>query len=67
MQVNSSGLSEGQYLINDNGHINQRSQAYINLSKQYVPEKKVQVTVGPGHYNPVISDFEKVIKSSPSS
>jgi len=48
---------EGTYLINDNGHINQRSQSYISLAK--APEKEQSnANLGPGSYESV-STFKK--------
>jgi hypothetical protein len=58
------GLAEaGAYLLNDNGHINQRTESFVNLaSKQKVsPLARMQSSaeLGPGQYETAISDFNR--------
>lgn len=54
----SRGIGDdGTYLINDNGHINQRSQSYISLAKQPI-QPVDRENVGPGQYESV-SAFKK--------
>jgi len=55
----TKGISEsGSYLLNDNGHINQRTQPYISLSKAHRPSSdNLMDKPGPGQYEALASDF----------
>lgn len=57
----SQGIGDdGTYLINDNGHINQRSQSYVSLNKSQQSEKEPPNShIGPGTYDYHLKDHIK--------
>lgn len=56
----AKGIGEaGSYLLNDNGHINQRTQNYLGLTVQRKKDTSQEAFVGPGSYQNKASDFER--------
>lgn len=56
----AKGIGEaGSYLVNDNGHINQRTQSYVNSGGRKPSDQFLFSPVGPGSYEQRVSDFER--------
>lgn len=59
--------SKDKFFINDNGHLNLRSQQYATLNQQITQiqfNKQTQELPGPGAYNTCTESFPRMKKSS---
>ena len=55
----AKGIAEpGSYLVNDNGHLNQRRQSYVSLADIEPGKAYVGPKLGPGQYEQPPSIFQ---------